>query len=72
MKFKIGDVVIKTTGGNKMTICNILSDEYECMWFVDYQLNKCVCKESDIVSLQDYKILLKKEERDDKIKKLLE
>ena len=71
MKFKIGDIVIKKTGGNKMTISNILSDKYECVWFDDTKLYTELFDEGNIVSLEEFKILLKKEERDDKIKKLL-
>ena len=34
MKFNCGDVVIKTTGGNKMTISEKIEDGYKCLWFV--------------------------------------
>ena len=76
MKFKIGDIVIKTTGGNKMTISDMRarasSDiEYECIWFVELELNNGIFKESEIVFLSEYKQLLKEQERDDKIEKLL-
>ena len=35
MKFKSGDIVIKTTGGNKMTIFEKIENGYKCFWFVD-------------------------------------
>jgi len=76
MRFKIGDIVIKSTGGNKMTISdihesNISGTTYRCMWFVDTTLNESSFKEEDIVTLQEYKRLLKIEEREDKINQIL-
>jgi uncharacterized protein YodC (DUF2158 family) len=72
MKFKTGDLVIKTTGGNKMTISDRLSNGlYKCLWFVDTKLNESIFKEDDLVTLQEWKLLLKKEEREDKINQLL-
>ncbi len=72
MKFKPGDVVIKTTGGNKMTISDKISDGiYKCLWFVDSSLNESVFKEEEIVSIPEWKRLLKTEEREDKINQLL-
>jgi len=43
---------------------------YKCFWFVD-SLNEEVFKEDEIVSLQEYKRILKTEEREDKINKIL-
>ena len=72
MKFKTGDIVIKTTGGNKMTIDDRLSDGvYKCLWFVDSKLNESIFKEDELVTLTEWKRLLKTEERDDKINQLL-
>jgi uncharacterized protein YodC (DUF2158 family) len=72
MKFKIGDVVIKTTGGNKMTVSdNIKDGVYKCLWFVESSLNESIFKEEDIVTLSEYKRFLKTEEREDKINQLL-
>ena len=71
MKYKTGDIVIKKTGGNKMTISDKLSDKYECIWFNDFRLYTELFYENDIVSLEEFNILLKIEERDDKIKKIL-
>jgi len=45
MKFKSGDIVIKTTGGNKMTIFDRLEDGYKCLWFVENSLKERVFKE---------------------------
>jgi len=71
MKFKSGDIVIKTTGGNKMTIFDRLEEGYKCLWFVENSLNERVFKEDEIVTLNDYKRILKTEEREDKINQIL-
>jgi uncharacterized protein YodC (DUF2158 family) len=71
MRFKCGDVVIKSTGGNKMTISDKLPNGYKCLWFVENSLNEKVFKEEEIVTLNEYKRLLKTEEREDKINQLL-
>ena len=71
MKFKVGDIVIKNTGGNKMTISEELTNGYKCLWFVENNINEKVFTEEEIVTLNDYKRLLKTEEREDKINQIL-
>lgn len=72
MKYKPGDIVIKTTGGNKMRVFDRVSDGvYKCLWFVESSCNESVFKEEEIVTLTEYKRFLKTEEREDKIKQLL-
>lgn len=71
MKYKSGDIVIKTTGGNKMTISDKVENGYKCLWFVESSLNERFFKEEEIVTLNEYKRLLKTEEREDKINQLL-
>ncbi len=71
MKFKSGDIVIKTTGGNKMTIFDKIGDAYKCFWFVESSINESFFREEELVTLSDYKRLLKTEEREDKINQLL-
>jgi uncharacterized protein YodC (DUF2158 family) len=72
MKYKSGDVVIKTTGGNKMTVFDKIEDGvYKCLWFVESSLNESVFKEEEIITLNEYKRFLKTEEREDKINQLL-
>jgi len=71
MKFKTGDIVIKTTGGNKMTIDSFNGDLYKCIWFLESQLYQFDFKEDEIVTIEEYKKLLKIEERDDKINQIL-
>jgi uncharacterized protein YodC (DUF2158 family) len=72
MKFKSGDTVIKTTGGNKMKIFDKFEDGYKCIWFVENYLNESVFKEEEIVTLYEYRRILKTEEREDKINKILD
>jgi uncharacterized protein YodC (DUF2158 family) len=72
MKYKPGDIVIKTTGGNKMTIFDKISDGvYKCLWFVENSMNESIFKEEEIVTITEWKRLLKTEEREDKINQLL-
>jgi len=71
MRFKCGDIVIKNTGGNKMTISDRVEDGYKCLWFVESSLNEKIFKEDEIVTLNEYKRFLKTEEREDKINQLL-
>jgi len=71
MRFKSGDIVMKNTGGNKMTIFDQIEDGYKCLWFVESSLNESIFKEDELVTLNEYKKILKTEERDDKINQLL-
>lgn len=72
MKFKTGDIVIKTTGGNKMTVFDRISEGvYKCIWFVENSCNESIFNENEIVTLPEWKSILKKEEREDKINQLL-
>lgn len=71
MKYKPGDIVIKNTGGNKMRISDKISDGiYKCLWFVESSLKEDIFYEEDIVTLSEYKKILKTEEREDKINQL--
>lgn len=75
MRYKSGDIVIKKTGGNKMTVVQEYDDNsryyYKCYWFIESKLYEEVFKEDDIVTLNDYKRFLKIEEREDKINQIL-
>lgn len=71
MRYKTGEIVIKTTGGNKMTIFDKIGDVYKCLWFVESQMKESDFKEEEIVTIQEYKRLLKTEEREDKINQIL-
>jgi uncharacterized protein YodC (DUF2158 family) len=75
MKYISGDIVIKKTGGNKMTVVqeykNNSEYHYKCYWFVESKLHEEVFKEDEIVYLTEYKSLIKIEEREDKINQIL-
>jgi uncharacterized protein YodC (DUF2158 family) len=70
MGLKPGDVVIKKTGGNKMTIQSVTNGLYHCFWFIGSILKEQTFSEGDIVTLDDYKRYLKIEEREDKINQI--
>lgn len=70
-RFKIGDIVIKKTGGDKMSIINQLDNSnYKCIWCDDKLVREQIFNEEDITFLNDYKNFLKIEEREDKINKI--
>lgn len=71
--FSIGDVVINISNGNKMTINDINSNIYECIWY-DFNLRKFVkekINKLDLVDIDEYKRLLVLEKRNSKIDFLL-
>lgn len=69
MKYKSGDLVIKTTGGNKMSVFSTISDGlYKCIWCVGSKVNESLFREDEIIPIEDYKIL---EERQYKIDQIL-
>lgn len=69
MNFKIGDIVIKRSGGNKMTISDIVENYCKCIWFVGSNLEEGLFNSDDIVTIKNYRIV---EERNEKIDILLE
>lgn len=72
MDFKLGQVVIKKTGGNKMTIDSYEpGNKYGCLWFDDKKLHHEIFNGDDIITIVEYKKYLKLEEREDKISTLL-
>jgi len=68
MRYKPGDIVIKTSGGNKMTVQSKENNLYKCFWFVDSKLYEEEFDENDITTINDY---IKVEEREDKINNIL-
>lgn len=71
MKFKVGDVVIKKTGGDKMIVYSTINKNYECIWASD-KMYKDIFSEDEIVSLEEYKNkYIKIEAREDKINRVL-
>ena len=68
MKYKSGDFVIKTTGGNKMSVFSVGDGVYKCIWCVGDKMNESLFSEDEIIPISDYKIL---EERQYKIDQIL-
>ena len=69
MKYKSGDMVIKTTGGNKMSVFDKIGDGlYKCIWCVGNKVNESIFREDEIIPISEYKLV---EEREDKINRLL-
>lgn len=66
-KFQLGDIVIKCTGGDKMTIFRLVNEKYECIWASD-RMYQGIFSESELLPLSEYK---KIEEREDRINTLL-
>lgn len=71
MKFKPGDLVIKSTGGNKMKIISPNSDGgYDCGWVTE-KYHEQSFSEDDLIPLSQYKSSLINEKRDDLINQIL-
>lgn len=71
MKYKTGDIVIKTTGGNRMTVVESQADGYKCLWFVENSYHESKFQEHEILTILEWKRSLKTEEREDKINQML-
>lgn len=70
--YRIGDIVIKVTGGNKMSILDKIGDStYRCIWYVD-KMKQDIFNEDEIIPINEYHRLLKIEERNDKLNRILE
>ena len=67
---KVGDLVIKNTGGNKMKVVSIIENQVECAWVTD-SFNQKIFPIEQIVPISEYNSLFKEEKRDDKIEILL-
>lgn len=71
MRFNTGDKVIKTSGGNKMIVTRIIENsKIYCTWFVD-KVYDGFFDENELVTINEYQSLLVKEERDDKINRVI-
>jgi len=68
---RVGDLVIKNTGGNKMRVISISSGIAECAWITE-SFNQGIFPVQDLVPLSDYKNLFKEEKRNDKIQSILD
>lgn len=70
MKFNPGDLVIKSSGGNKMKVVSFNGNGYDCGWFTE-KYHEEFFNEEELVSISQYKSSLMNEKRDDLIKKIL-
>jgi uncharacterized protein YodC (DUF2158 family) len=67
---KVGDLVIKNTGGNKMKVISITNGIAECVWLTE-SFNQDNFRISDLVPISEYKTIFKGDYRQEKIDKLL-
>lgn len=67
---KVGDLVIKNTGGNKMKVISISNGIAECVWLTE-SFNQSHFNLSDLVPISEYRTIFKGDYRQEKIDKLL-
>jgi uncharacterized protein YodC (DUF2158 family) len=67
---KVGDIVIKKTGGNKMRVTSVFGQVAECVWFTE-KFNQDNFLISDLILMKNYPTLFLDEKRDEKIQKIL-
>jgi hypothetical protein len=74
MKFwemiKVGDLVIKNTGGNKMKVVSISDNKAECAWISD-SFHQDLFVIDELLPYSEYPNLFKDEKRNDMINSLL-
>ena len=67
---KVGEIVIKNTGGNKMRVISIDNDIAECVWLTEC-FNQDNFRINDLVPISQYANIFKEEKRNDKIQSIL-
>lgn len=67
---KVGDLVIKTTGGNKMRVISIHNEIAECVWLTE-SFNQDNFRVSDLVPISQYSSIFKDYHRQEIIDKIL-
>jgi uncharacterized protein YodC (DUF2158 family) len=67
---KVGDLVIKNTGGNKMKVISISNGVAECVWLTE-SFNQSYFNLADLVPISEYRTIFKGDYRQEKIDKLL-
>ena len=67
---KVGEIVIKNTGGNKMRVICISNGVAECVWFTDC-FNQGNFSIGELVPISQYATIFKDQYREEKIDKLL-
>lgn len=70
MKFNPGDIVIKNTGGNRMTILGYSNNEVNCAWVSD-NYHEGFFHEDELISIKEYKCMMINEKRNDFINQIL-
>jgi uncharacterized protein YodC (DUF2158 family) len=70
MKFKPGDLVIKSTGGNKMKIISCQDTSVDCAWFTE-TYHESTFDECELVPINQYQTILLTEKREDLIDQIL-
>ena len=67
---KVGDLVIKTTGGNKMRVISIHNGIAECVWLTE-SFNQDNFRINDLVPISQYASMFKDYHRQEIIDKIL-
>ena len=67
---KVGDLVIKNTGGNKMKVISITNGIAECVWLTEC-FNQNYFNLGDLVPISESKKMFKNYYREEKINKIL-
>jgi len=67
---KVGDLVIKNTGGNKMKVISICNGVAECVWLTE-SFNQDNFSINDLVPISQYANIFKGDYRQEKIDALL-
>lgn len=67
---RVGDLVIKTTGGNKMRVVSITDNIAECAWVTE-SFNQGMFSVDELLPFSDYKSLFRNYHRQEKINKIL-
>lgn len=67
---KVGDLVIKNTGGNKMKVISVSDGIAECVWFTEC-FNQSFFDLEDLLPISQYPTIFKNQYRQEKIENLL-
>lgn len=71
MVFKVGDLVIKKDGGNKMVVFEVKEDKFiSCIWATDGIHNQSF-NSDDLMPLSDWRTMMNQFEREDKILQII-
>ena len=58
---RVGDLVIRNTGGNKMKVVSIIGRSVECAWITE-SFNQGIFDISELLPFSDYKSLFKEDD----------